>query len=41
METKQTPPAGSVLPRFDQEYGPQVITEYNFPEGGMSSGCRS
>jgi len=38
METKQTPPAGSVLPRFDQEYGPQVITEYNFPEGGMSSG---
>ena len=38
METKQTPPTGSVLPRFDQEYGPQVITEYNFPEGGMSSG---
>ena len=36
METKQTPPAG--LPRFDQDYGPQIITEGQFPEGGMSSG---
>ena len=38
METKQTPPAG--LPTFNDpnRYGEQIITQGQFPEGGMSSG---
>jgi hypothetical protein len=38
METKQTPPVG--LPTFNDpnRYGEQIITQGQFPEGGMSSG---